>query len=693
MGCTGKEKHIRANRKSQSVKLDNCCLHRISISKSIMESGLRPLKYRLGNEDSTQSPNPDSHPKIILTPHGEECGWGYCTEEHLEEILMKNLEYLYNEAISKLVTLGYDEETALKAVLRNGHCYHGGTDLLTNIVQNSMAYLNSDSGGDSTSTYKDNSDESEPVFSDLRELEEYSLAVMVCLLQHLRPHLSKGDAMWCLLMSDLHVGKANKMEIPMLPEPDDGNTASSIVETANNSDMTLHRDIEFPKHFNLPPSLKSLLKRNVAVFAAGLRANSKQLQTKAKERPSSSSSSTSDSPTVLGTKPPVENEKAGDSQNQNNQDALNSILSRFRDLNFDENLESLAEDQKDEMTSAILHHINNLEKQVLERKDWAHLKAMQAARKLSSDLTELKMLRMEREEAQRLREGKQALEDTTMKKLSEMEIALRKASSQVDRANAAVRRFETENAEIKAEMEASKLSASESVSACLQVAKREKKCLKRLLAWEKQKAKLQEEISDEKVKMLEVHKMLGRIQHCQKEAEIKWREELKAKEEALTLFKEEKRLKEEVDANNKRKLEALRLKIDIHFQRHNDDFLRLEQELSRLKASDQPAKLQLHHQPNGSPAGESEDAKPQRETIAKMLQELDKLEEISKKEENFDRECIICRKDEVSVVFLPCAHQVMCVRCSDEYWRCGNALCPCCHVSIQQMIRVFGPTS
>ncbi|KAI9081321.1 hypothetical protein K1719_036742 [Acacia pycnantha] len=65
---------------------------------------------------------------------------------------------------------------------------------------------------------------------------------------------------------------------------------------------------------------------------------------------------------VLGTKPPIENEKAGDSRNQNNQDALNSILSRFRDLNFDENLESLAEDQKDEMTSAILHHINNLEK-------------------------------------------------------------------------------------------------------------------------------------------------------------------------------------------------------------------------------------------------------------------------------------------------------------------------------------------
>ncbi|MCI81071.1 MND1-interacting protein 1-like, partial [Trifolium medium] len=60
-----------------------------------------------------------------------------------------------------------------------------------------------------------NSDEAELVFSDLRQLEEYSLAGMVCLLQQVRPNLSKGDAMWCLLMSDLHVGKASTMEIPV----------------------------------------------------------------------------------------------------------------------------------------------------------------------------------------------------------------------------------------------------------------------------------------------------------------------------------------------------------------------------------------------------------------------------------------------------------------------------------------------
>lgn len=167
---------------------------------------------------------------------------------------------------------------------------------------------------------------------------------------------------------------------------------------------------------------------------------------------------------------------------------------------------------------------------------------------------------------------------------------------------------------------------------------------------------------------------------------------MKAKEEALALVEEERRAKEAAESNNKRKLEALRLKIEIDFQRHKDDLQRLEQELSRLKASAQSA--ELHHQSNTSLISDSEGSKPQRETIAKLLLELDSLEDFSEKEVNIsNRECIICMKDEVSVVFLPCAHQVMCASCSDEYGKKGKAACPCCRVPIQQRIRVFGASS
>lgn len=67
--------------------------------------------------------------------------------------------------------------------------------------------------------------------------------------------------------------------------------------------------------------------------------------------------------------------------------------------------------------------------------------------------------------------------------------------------------------------------------------------------------------------------------------QAKWRQEQKAKEEALAQMEEEQHSKEAAEGHNKRKLETLRLKIELDFQRHKDDHQRLEQELSRLKAS------------------------------------------------------------------------------------------------------------
>ncbi|PWA48819.1 RING/U-box superfamily protein [Artemisia annua] len=674
MGCTVRDKHIRANRRSRQIDSNNNKNSQMGFANN---------------------------------------GWGYCTEEQLEEILLKNLEFLYNEAIVKLVALGYDEDVALKAILRNGHCY-GGMDVLTNILHNSLAYLNNGSDGE----------ESEHVFSDLRELEEYSLAGMVCLLQQIKPHLSKGDAMWCLLMSDLHVGRASVMEIPVNgsgngnvngsseSSGDVGNNVGSNEKVGGDSvgvtpalcrfhggwgfgnggtadfpmnrflsyaasEMSLRREIECPKRFNLTPSMKMLLKRNVAMFAAGYRANNKDAQV-------GSSSLSNGHSSHLSNVVETSSEKVEEAQSVKNQEVVNMMLSKFRDMNLEGDMEYVPEDQKDEMILSLMHQIKDLEKQVKERKEWAHQKAMQAARKLSHDLTELKMLRMEREETQRLKQGKSTVDDPTMKKLSEMETALRKASGQVDRANAAVRRLETENAEIRAEMEASKLSASESVNTCLEVARREKKYLKRLLAWEKQRVKLQDDIAAEKRRITELQEEMVQVEAAKKTAEAKWKQEQKAKEHAVTRVEEERRLKEAAEANNKRKHEALRSKIELDFQRHKDDLQRLEQELSRLKMS-----------PNSDKQSSNLSVTESGPTIARMLHELDNLDDLDEKEGGVSRECIICLKDEVSVVFLPCAHQVLCATCNDEYGNGtkGKATCPICRVAIEQRIRVFGASS
>lgn len=155
----------------------------------------------------------------------------------------------------------------------------------------------------------------------------------------------------------------------------------------------------------------------------------------------------------------------------------------------------------------------------------------------------------------------------------------------------------------------------------------------------------------------------------------------------MSQAEEERRFKEAAEAGNKRKLEALRLKIEIDFQRQKDDLQRLEQELSRLKSSVQSA--EQRHQSVRFLTGHSDGFNPHAEII-KLLQEVDSMENPGEKEVVSNRECIFCSKDEVSVVFLPCAHQVVCANCNERYGKKGRATCPSCRVPIEQRIRVFG---
>ncbi|VVA93328.1 unnamed protein product [Arabis nemorensis] len=707
MGCTVREKHVRANRKIRSVvkpDVDSCCLlERVSLSKSIVGSSLKNLVYHPGLTDSRPGGL-----SLISNP-SEENVWGYCTEEQLEETLLKHLEVLYNQAICKLVELGYEEGVALRAVLSNGHCY-GDSDVAANILNNSLSYLNSSSGGGGGGE-----DDTEVGFEDLRELEEYSLAGMIYLLQQVKPSLSKGDALWCLVMSELHVGRASTMDIlnsgnrakednkkegigggsvdlsgfmaPALCRfhggwdygNDGGPEFSGNGFSMNGDELKLQREIDCPKRFNLSPSMKALLKRNVAAFAAGFRASMKQ-----KEIQSQTGGNSLPCTDIV----PVETSEQP--RNSGSEESVSLVLEKFRDLNLDDNLESVGEDDKDGVIVNLLDHVKDLEKKLKERKDWAQKKAMQAAQKVSDELAELKSLNSEREGIQLLKKGRQVIEETTVKKLSELDNAVKNASSQSDKANAIVRTLENQNAEIRAEREGFKLSASESLKECMEASKKEKKCLKKLLAWEKQKAKLQDDITAEKEKIKTLNRALAQITQDEKETEAKWRQEQKAREQALAQVEEEQRTKEATEAHNKRKLETLRLKIEIDFQRHKDDHQRLEQELSRLKASSDTDSSHLSNN-NAWETGKSRG-----EDIAKLLEELDKLEGSIENEGNNDRECIMCMKDEVSVVFLPCAHQIVCGSCSDNFFNTNDGskvICPCCRSLVQQRIRIFGATS
>lgn len=351
-----------------------------------------------------------------------------------------------------------------------------------------------------------------------------------------------------------------------------------------------------------------------------------------------------------------------------------------------------SQDRKDEMLVKMFHRVRELETQLQEWTEWAQQKVMQAARRLSKDKAELKALKQEKEEAARLKKEKHSLEESTMKKLSEMDHALRKASRQVELANAAVRRLEDENAQLRREMEAAKLSASESAAACQEAISREKGMQKKFEAWERQKAILQEELVSEKRKFVHLQQQLVKAKERKLQIEVKWRQEEKAKEEAIMRAEAEKREKEQVEATAKRREEALRRKEEIDTQQYRNDVQRLEREIAQLRLTTESSKLAAMQwgsdcrYPSCLP--DTNSIEVLEKTNARLFSEIAELQDLSRREVQRDRECVMCLSEEMSVVFLPCAHQVVCSKCNDLHESQGMKDCPSCRTPIQQRVCV-----
>lgn len=178
------------------------------------------------------------------------------------------------------------------------------------------------------------------------------------------------------------------------------------------------------------------------------------------------------------------------------------------------------EDKKDEMLLLLVPLMHELQAQLQDWTDWAQQKVMQAARRLSKDKAELQSLRREKEEVARLQKERHALVDNTKKKLAEMELAISKASAQVERANAAAHRLEYENTQLRLGMEAAKMCAAESASNCQESSRREMKTLKMFHTCEKQQLLFQEELATEKHQLFRLQRQLGQIEELQDQSEV-----------------------------------------------------------------------------------------------------------------------------------------------------------------------------
>ncbi|XP_057486143.1 LOW QUALITY PROTEIN: putative E3 ubiquitin-protein ligase RF298 [Actinidia eriantha] len=375
-----------------------------------------------------------------------------------------------------------------------------------------------------------------------------------------------------------------------------------------------------------------------------------------------------------------------------NADAPNSS---YAGAAYDKSLgQWIPQDKKDEMMLKLVPRVQELQNQLQEWTEWANQKVMQAARRLSKDKAELKTLKQEKEEVERLKKEKQTLEESTMKKLSEMENALCKASGQVERANAAVRRLEVENTALRHEMEAAKLQAVQSAASCQEVSKREKKTLMKFQTWEKQKTVFQEEIVAEKRKLEQLQQELEQAKDLRDQLEARWKHEEKVKEELLTQASSIRKEREQIEVSSKSKEGTIKSKAESSLQKYKDDIQKLEKEVSQLRLRTDSSKIAaLKRGINDSYASRLTEIK---NSPAPKESQTPYVSRIVAKSPEYpgtggvkrERECVMCLSEEMSVVFLPCAHQVVCPTCNDLHHKQGMKECPSCRSLIQRRICV-----
>ncbi|XP_026663938.2 putative E3 ubiquitin-protein ligase RF298 [Phoenix dactylifera] len=343
-------------------------------------------------------------------------------------------------------------------------------------------------------------------------------------------------------------------------------------------------------------------------------------------------------------------------------------------------------DKKDDMLVKLFPRLRELQAQLQDWSDWAQQKVMQAARRLSKDKLELQTLRQDKEDVVRLQKERRNLEDNTRKKLGEMEIAISKANDQVERASAAARRLEVENARLRLEMEAAKLQAAEAAASCHKVTGREVKTHKMSQSWERQKSLSQEELVSEKQKLSLLLQQLEQAKEQQGQLEARWRQEAKMKDEALSLSNSERTKQEKIESSAKSQENALIVKEENDLQKYKNDIRRLEQQTAQLRLMTDSSKFAtLKWGANKSYA--SCLSYGRKNSSAHYLMKII-AQDLGSDDIQPERECVMCLTEEMSVVFLPCAHQVVCTKCNELHEKQGMKDCPSCRTPIQRRISV-----
>ncbi|KAK7270246.1 hypothetical protein RIF29_23250 [Crotalaria pallida] len=706
--------------------------------------------------------------------------WNDPIASRLEELLLSNLQAVFQCAMKQIIELGYSEEVAEKALSRKGLYIQEG-DPVSNVVNDTLNVLK---GKDVTTPdvlKGTDAATSDVVFQNFQHFLRYTMLEMISVLCEVRPSLSVSEAMWVLLLCDLNVSLACIVE-DCLNVASDGESSASLsvgqTKSEIQSSATISTSSSAGKLPN-PPNNKSPLASQGAKPQEGnaslpatadrpagtswdasmeckagscsKRHNRKEIaalrqkflhmekayrscgkgsikagkftsisglviekrvkppsevhnqQTKcgssnptskkgvhaadatchvstnsASTLPAGGSSTTL--PNAISSSPIVNaNISASDATSkpksaQSSSDAQ-KILDYCAGIPYDESLgKYVPQDQKDELILKLAPQVQLMQNELQGWSNWANQKVMQVTAKLGKLQPELKMLRKEKEDAEK---DVIYFEENAVKRISEMEYATENTKKQIENTTSAALMREAENSLLKNELVSAKLLAEKSMTSHQEALEREQITIKKAQSLESENALHRDELEREKHKLSNLHQQIDKEKNLLGKAEARVERERVAKEKLLAQAAAIKKESKELEARRKAEEDGIRKKAAHNLQQYVEEIAKLERELDEIKQKSESEKIAVLRK--GESTGNKKSGPSQTMVSSQAKSVAGRLRR--------ERECVMCLSEEMSVVFLPCAHQVVCTECNKLHEKQGMKECPSCRTPIQSRIQ------
>ncbi|KAF8655126.1 hypothetical protein HU200_061263 [Digitaria exilis] len=307
--------------------------------------------------------------------------------------------------------------------------------------------------------------------------------------------------------------------------------------------------------------------------------------------------------------------------------------------------------REEELALKLVQRLGELKLEVKAWTDWANERVMQSTNRLVNERTVLLSLKKDKTDDE-------VPDLFNKKKLEETQRALDSTSDELDRVTSRVQELTDKITHSRREKKAVQLQAKQADESFANLLSKETEFMDRLKSMETEKILLQEELVAGKSKLSNLLKNLEQARRSEDIVKKRCQEGenmLNALEKQVNFERTEL---ERIDTSARAKSSKLLLKAQKDKEWLQANIRNLKEQVDEMSSS---SKLQM---------------------VAKFMTPPGFMIDSVQREQ----ECAMCLEEEVSVVFLPCGHQVVCAGCNQRHRDGGLTECPSCRAPIKRRI-------